>query len=99
MRELAPMNDDLKENLSIELSKAAWLALFQLLVTSSAEWSKANPDSYNPSAKPLQLTAEHPERVALWWLENAIENRLPNQFLRDNGELLREAKRLLAGRD
>jgi hypothetical protein len=32
----------------------------------------------------------------LWWLENAIENRLP--FIPD-AELLEEAKRLLAGRD
>jgi hypothetical protein len=93
------MNNDLKENLSIELSKAAWLVLFEWLVTSNAEWSKANPDSSSPSAKPLQLTADHPQRVALWWLENAIENRLPYQFLCDNAELLEEAKRLLASRD
>lgn len=92
----ALMNNDLKENLSITLSKAAWLVLFEWLMTSNAEWSKANPDSHSPSAKPLQLTAEHPQRVALWWLENAIENRLP--FL-PNAELLDEAKRLLAGRD
>jgi len=93
------MNNDLTENLSIELSKAAWLVLFEWLVTSNAAWSKANPDSYSPSAKPLHLTAEHPQRVALWWLENAIENRLPYQFLCYNDQLLEEAKRLLAGRD
>jgi hypothetical protein len=92
----ALMNNDLKENLSITLSKAAWLVLFEWLMTSNAEWSKANPDSHRLSPKPLQLTADHPQRVALWWLENAIENRLP--FLL-NAELLEEAKRLLAGRD
>jgi Transposase domain (DUF772) len=81
---------------SITLSKAAWLVLFEWLTTSNAEWSKANPDSYSPSAKPLQLTAEHPQRIALWWLENAIENRLT--FL-PNAELVEEAKRLLADRD
>lgn len=93
------MNNELTENLSIELSKGAWLVLFEPLVTSNAEWSKTNPDSSNPSAKPLQLTAEYPERVALWWLENAIGNRLPYQLLCDNGEVLKEAKRLLAGHD
>jgi hypothetical protein len=93
------MNNDLKENLSIELSNAAWLVLFELLWTSNAEGSKANPDSYSPSATPLQLTAEQPQRVALWWLENAIENRLPHKFLCHNAELLGEAKRLLAGGD
>ena len=92
----ALMNNDLKENLSIQLSQAAWLVLFEWLMTSNAEWSKANPDSYSPSAKPLQLIAEHPQRVALWWLENAIENRLP---FTPNAELLEEAKRLLVGRD
>jgi hypothetical protein len=85
----------LKENLSIQLSQAAWLVLFDWLMTANAEWSKAKPDSYSPSAKPLQLNAEHPERVALWWLENSIENHLP--FI-PNPELLKEAKRLLAGR-
>jgi hypothetical protein len=90
------MNNDLKENLSITLSKAAWLVLFELLATSNAEWSKANPDSYRTSSRPLQLTAEHPERVALWWLENAIENRLPELFASNYAELLEESKRLLA---
>ena len=93
------MSDELKDNLSVTLSKAAWLVLFEWLLTSNAEWSKANPDSNIPSAKPLQLIAEHPQRVALWWLENAIENRLPSQFLSNNTELLEEAKRLLEGRD
>jgi hypothetical protein len=92
----ALMNNDLKENLSITLSKAAWLVLFEWLMTSNAEWSKANPDSHGPSAKPLHLTAEHPQRVALWWLENEIENRLP--FVLNAGSLA-EAKRLLAGGD
>ncbi|PYV49343.1 MAG: hypothetical protein DMG92_11250 [Acidobacteria bacterium] len=59
------MNSDLEENLSITLSKAAWLVLFELLATSNAEWNKTNPDSYSTSAKPLQLKADHPERVAL----------------------------------
>ncbi|MBZ5722694.1 MAG: hypothetical protein LAO03_20330 [Acidobacteriia bacterium] len=90
------MNNDLRANLSITLSKAAWLVLFELLATSNAEWSKANPDSYSASAKPLHLTAEHPERVALWWLENAIENLLPELFLSNYPELLEESKRLLA---
>jgi hypothetical protein len=48
------MDNDLKENLTLTLSKAAWLVFFELLATSNAEWSKANPDSYSPSAKPLQ---------------------------------------------
>jgi hypothetical protein len=65
-------------------------------MTSNAEWSTANPDSCSPSAKPLPLSAEHPQRVALWWLENAIENRLPLVL---SAELLEEIKRLLAGRD
>jgi hypothetical protein len=90
------MNSDLKENLSITLSKAAWLVLFELLATSNAEWSKANPDSYSTSARPLQLKADHPERVALWWLENAIENRLPELFLSNYAELVEQSKRLLA---
>ena len=90
------MNNDLKENLSIQLSQAAWLVLFDWLMTSNAEWSKANPDSSSPSAKPMQLTAKHPQRVVLWWLENAIENRLP--FI-PNAELLEKAKRLLAGHE
>jgi len=92
----ALMNNNLKENLSIQLSQAAWLVLFEWLLAANAEWSKANPDSHSPSAKPLQLTAEHPQRVALWWLENAIENRLP--FI-PSPELLDEAQHLLAGRD
>lgn len=91
------MNNDLKENLSITLSNAAWLVLFELLWTSSAEWSKANPDSASPSAKPLHLAAEHSQRVALWWLENAIESRLPHKFLCYDAGLLEEAKRLVAG--
>ena len=90
------MNSDLKENLSITLSKAAWLVLFELLATSNAEWSKSNPDSYSTSARPLQLKADHSERVALWWLENAIENRLPELFLSNYAELVEQSKRLLA---
>jgi hypothetical protein len=90
------MNNDLKENLSITLSKAAWIVLFELLAKSNAEWSNANPDSYSPLAKPLGLTAEHPERVALWWLENALENRLTEPFLSNYAELLEESRRLLA---
>src|SRR5207248_9655886 len=85
------MNSDLEENLSITLSKAAWLVLFELLATSNAEWNKTNPDSYSTSAKPLQLKADHPERVALWWLECALESRLSEPMLGNYAELVEEA--------
>jgi hypothetical protein len=93
------METDLKQNVSVTLSRAAWLVLFELLATSNAEWSKANPDSYSRSAKPLQLTAEHPQRVALWWLENAIENVLSEPHSNDYANLLQESKHLLANSD
>jgi hypothetical protein len=59
------MSNDLQANLSLTLSKAASLVLFEWLATANAELSKPIPDSYSPSAKPLQLIAEHPQRVAL----------------------------------
>jgi hypothetical protein len=91
------MTENLSSNVSIVLSKAAWLVLFDLIARSSSEWSKANPESYSPSAAPMLVSAEHPERVAFWWLENQIENTLPEIFSDKYSEILDKARQQLSG--
>ncbi len=89
------MSDNLDEEITIPLSKSACLVIFELLTTSYEQWRKSNPN--DESACPLLVNAaEHPQRVALWRLEGAIERALPELFASNYAELLAESKRFLA---
>jgi len=94
---MRPMSD-LGEEVNIRLSKAACLVLFELLTTSDEQWRKSSPD--DTSAQPMKLTAsEHSERVALWWLEAALEKTLSEPFASNYADLVAESKRFLASRN
>ena len=88
---------DLKEPITLSLSKAACLVLFELLTVSYEQWRKSNPN--DDSASPMLVPAnEHAERIALWQLEGALERTLPELFASNYPELLRESKTLLEDR-
>jgi len=91
------MMADLKEPITLSLSKAACLILFELLTVSYEHWRKSNPN--DDSASPMLVPAnEHSERIALWQLEGALERTLPELFASNYAELLRESKTLLENR-
>lgn len=88
------MTVDLKEPITLSLSKAVCLVLFELLTVSYEHWRKSNPNDDSPS--PMLVPAnEHSERTALWQLEGALERTLPELFASNYAELLRESKTLL----
>ena len=85
---------DLQEPVTLSLSKAACLVLFELLTESYIDWRRSNPN--DASANPMLVSAkEHSERVALWQLEGMLEKTLPELFASNYSELLRESKTLL----
>lgn len=88
---------DLEEPVSLSLSKATCLVLFELLTESYTRWRKSNRDDASASAM-LVLANEHSERIALWQLEGALEKSLPELFSSSYTELLRESKTLLESR-
>ncbi len=88
------MGTDLSETLSIQLSKAACLVLFELLTTSSDQWVKEDPNNSRDS--PMLINATEPEqRVAFFQLEGALERTIPELFAANYDELLESSKRLL----
>ncbi len=91
------MIGDLEEPVSLSLSKAVCLVLFELLTVSYAHWRKANPSDASADAM-LVPANEHSERIALWQLEGALERTLPELFSSNYPELLRESKTLLEKR-
>ena len=89
------MEPDLRETVSLPLSKAACLLLFELLTNSSETWRKQTPD--DSSAGELKIVAsQHAQRVALWRLEGALEKTLPELFAPNYTELLRQSEQVVA---
>jgi|HubBroStandDraft_4_1064222.scaffolds.fasta_scaffold218122_2 hypothetical protein len=88
---------DLEEPVTLSLSKAACLVLFELLTASYTHWRKSNPDDTSAGAM-LVPANEHSERIALWQLEGALERTLPELFSNNYTELLRESKTHLENR-
>lgn len=85
----------LKTDISLTLSKAACLVLFDLLTRSYEEWRRANPD--DATAAPMTVAARtHAERVALWQIEGGIERTLPEVFSSNYEELLATAHKALS---
>ena len=86
---------ELKTEVTISLSKAACLVLFELLTRSYEEWRKANPD--DAVVSPMVVKAiSHAERVALWQVEGSIEKTLHEVFSSNYEELHSIAHGLLA---
>ena len=88
------MIGDLEEPVTLSLSKAACLVLFELLAESYTQWRKSNPDDASASAM-LVPANEYSERIALWQLEAALERTLPEVLSSNYTELVRESKSLL----
>ena len=83
--------------MTITLSKAACLVLFELLTVSYEAWRRDNPN--DASADALLLNAqETSQRAALWELEGSLERTLPELFSSNYGDLLTESRRLLKER-
>jgi len=88
------MQSTLTEELTLTLSKAACLILFELLNQSYERWREANPN--DDSANPMVIEAiEHSQRVSLWKLEGSLERTIPELFSSDYEQLLSEARLLL----
>ena len=86
---------ELKTEITISLSKAACLVLFELLTNAYEHWREANPN--DSDAGPMVVTAaSHAERVALWKVEGSIESTLPEVFSSNYAALLTEARLMLS---
>lgn len=89
------MDPHLDEHISIHLSKAACLVLFELLTTSYEQWIEKNSD--DSSASPMLVNAaEHEQRVALWHPEGALERTIPEIFSANYADLVKSSKKLLS---
>ena len=87
-------NLTLDEEVTIPISKAACLVLFEMLTTAYEKWRPLNPD--DQSAAPMIVSASaHYERMALWKLEGALEKTLPEVFSSNYEELLEQSHRIL----
>ena len=85
---------NLNEEVTLSLSKAACLVLFELLSTSYEVWRRDNPS--DSSALPMVIEGQnHSQRAALWQLEGSIERTLPELFSSNYEQLLEEAKSML----
>lgn len=85
----------LNDEVTISLSKAECLILFELLTTSYEVWRTNNPD--DSSALPMVVNAEsYSQRLALWRLEGSLERTPPELFSSKYGQLLIEANGLLS---
>jgi hypothetical protein len=86
---------ELKDKVTVSLSRAACLVLFELLTKSYEKWRRTNPD--DATASPMVVKASsHSERVALWQVEGSIETTLPEVFSSDYEELLAAAHGMLS---
>jgi hypothetical protein len=86
---------ELKSEITISLSKAACLVLFELLTKSYEQWRRANPD--DATASPMVVNASsQSERAALWQVEGSIEKTLPEVFSAEYEELVAAAHGLLS---
>ena len=91
------MESDLNNNVTITLSKAACLVLFELLTVSYEAWRRKNPN--DASADAMLINAKDAsQRAALWELEGSLERTLPELFSSHYGDLLAESRRLLQTR-
>jgi hypothetical protein len=91
------MGPDLNNKVTITLSKAACLVLFELLTVSYEAWRRNNPN--DASADVMLVNAEEAsQRAALWELKGSLERTLPELFSSNYGDLLTESRRLLQAR-
>ena len=86
---------ELKSDITISLSKAACLVLFELLTESYEQWRSANPDDATAGPMVVKATSQS-ERVALWQVEGSIEKTLPEVFSSKYKELLAAAHGMLS---
>ena len=85
---------NLNEEVTLSLSRAACLVLFELLTTSYEVWRRDNPS--DSSALPMVVEGQsHSQRAALWQLEGSIERTLPELFSSNYEQLLQDAKSVL----
>ena len=91
------MEPDLNSKVTITLSKAACLVLFELLTVSYEAWRRDNPNDDSADAM-LVNAQETSQRAALWELEGSLERTLPELFSSNYGDLLTESRRLLKER-
>ena len=86
---------ELNREVTISLSKAECLVLFELLTKSYEQWRRANPSDAN--AGPMVVNAgSHSERLALWRVEGSLERTLPEVFSSNYEELLLAAHQMLS---
>lgn len=91
------MESDLNSAVTISLSKAACIVLFELLTVSYEAWRQNNPN--DASAEAMVVNAEETaQRAALWELEGSLERTLPELFSSNYGDLLMESRRMLKER-
>ncbi|MGD0894296.1 MAG: hypothetical protein ABR923_22475 [Terracidiphilus sp.] len=86
---------DLKSDVTISLSKAACLVLFELPTNSYERWRKASPDDATAGQMAVNATS-HSERHALWQVEGSIEKTLPEVFSSNYAEILSAAHAVLS---
>ena len=88
------MRSTLTEEVTLTLSKASCLVLFELLTRSYERWRENNPN--DDSASPMFIEAvEYSQWVSIWQLEGSLERTLPELFSSDYEQLLSEARLLL----
>ena len=88
------MSADLGEPVTLGLSKAACLVLFDMLSKGYEEWrAKVTTDSDNQLL--LIVAGELAVRRALWQLEGAVERTLVEVFAPDYVDLVEQSKRHL----
>ena len=88
------MGADLTNAITLSLSKASCLVLFELLTISYEAWRKDNPNDSSASAM-LVNAQDGPQRAALWELEGSLERTLPELFSSNYADLVEASRRLL----
>lgn len=89
-----PMESDLNSEITLTLSKAACLVLFELLTVSYEAWRRTNP--HDSSAAAMLVSAEDgSQRAALWEFEGSLERTLPELFSSNYADLVAASKRVL----
>ncbi len=73
------MESELTGAVTLSLSKASCLILFELLTASYEVWRKDNPNDSSAGAM-LVNAQEGSQRAALWELEGSLERTLPELF-------------------
>jgi hypothetical protein len=93
------MESDLNNQVTITLSTAACLVLFELLTVSYEAWRGKDNNPNDAAADAMLVNVEEAsQRAALWELEGSIERTLPELFSSNYGDLLAESRRLLQAR-